>query len=138
MWLTYWINKVFLRKLLCLYIFWLLRHLLWKCQISFEHARTSLIATLLYIKINFFIKDFFRRCDKTRRLRIWSHLLKKNFMITFIFCTVLFDFLKNSLKYCHPTDMCLTLAQYNRKYLFWKNDFPFFKFHNLGIFLSTS
>ena len=36
-------------------------------------------------KSSFFIKDFFR-CDQIRRkLRIWSHLLKKSLMETFIF-----------------------------------------------------
>ena len=38
----------------------------------------------------FFIKDFFHKCDQMRRkLRIWSHLLKKYLMENFIFCTVL-------------------------------------------------
>ena len=34
-------------------------------------------------------KDFFSRCDQIRRnLRIWSHLLKKSLMESFIFCAV--------------------------------------------------
>ena len=41
-------------------------------------------------KMKFSIKDFFRKCDKIRRkLRIWSHLLKKSLMENFIFCAVL-------------------------------------------------
>ena len=39
-------------------------------------------------KINFFIKDFFRKCD--RKLRIWSHLLKKSLIENSIFCAVLY------------------------------------------------
>ena len=39
-------------------------------------------------KMKFFIKDFFSICDKIRRkLRIWSHLLKKSLMVSF-FCAV--------------------------------------------------
>ena len=34
-------------------------------------------------------KDFFSKCDQIRRkLRIWSHLLKKSLMENFIFCAV--------------------------------------------------
>ena len=47
-------------------------------------------------KIKFSIKDFFSECDQIRSfLRIWSHLLKKSLMETFIFCAVynsLFNF----------------------------------------------
>ena len=41
-------------------------------------------------KMKFSIKDFFRKCDQIRRkLRIWSHLLKKSLMENFISCAVL-------------------------------------------------
>ena len=47
-------------------------------------------------KIKFSIKDFFSKCDQIcRKLRIWSHLLKKSFMDIFIFCTVLEQCLTN-------------------------------------------
>ena len=40
-------------------------------------------------KKKFSIKDFFNKCDQMRRkLRIWSHLLKKSLMENFIFCAV--------------------------------------------------
>ena len=40
-------------------------------------------------KMKFFIKDFFSKCDKIhRKLRIWSHLLKKSLIGNFIFCAV--------------------------------------------------
>ena len=40
-------------------------------------------------KMKFTIKDFFSKCDQIRRkLRIWSHLLKKSLKENFIFCTV--------------------------------------------------
>ena len=40
-------------------------------------------------KMKFSIKNFFSKCDQVRRkLRIWSHLLKKSLMDNFIFCAV--------------------------------------------------
>ena len=40
-------------------------------------------------KMNFSIKDFFRKCDHVLNfLRIWLHLLKKSLMENFIFCAV--------------------------------------------------
>ena len=42
------------------------------------------------------IRDFFRKCDQIcRKLRIWSHLLKKSLMENFIFCTVVFMYTCN-------------------------------------------
>ena len=39
-------------------------------------------------KMRFSIKDFFSKCDQIcRKLRIWSHLLKKPLVENFIFCT---------------------------------------------------
>ena len=41
-------------------------------------------------KMKFSINNFFSKCDQIRRkLRIWSHLLKKSFMENFIFYAVL-------------------------------------------------
>ena len=41
-------------------------------------------------KMKFSIKDFFSKCDQIRRkLRIWSHLLKKSLMENFNFCAAL-------------------------------------------------
>ena len=38
------------------------------------------------LKMKFFSKDFFSKCDQTHRnLWIWSHLLKKSLMEKFIF-----------------------------------------------------
>ena len=40
-------------------------------------------------KMKFFIKDFFSKCEQIRRkLRIWSHLLKKSLMENLIFGAV--------------------------------------------------
>ena len=40
-------------------------------------------------EIKFSIKDFFSKCDQIpRKMRIWSHLLKKSKMGNFIFCAV--------------------------------------------------
>ena len=39
--------------------------------------------------MKFFNREFFSKCDQIRRkLRIWSHLLKKSLMESFIFCVV--------------------------------------------------
>ena len=40
-------------------------------------------------KMEFSVKDSFSKCDQIRRkLRIWSHLLKKSLIKNFIFCAV--------------------------------------------------
>ena len=42
-------------------------------------------------KMKFLIKDFFSKCDQIcRKLRIWSHLLKKSFIEIFIFVQWIF------------------------------------------------
>ena len=39
--------------------------------------------------MKFTIKDFFSKCDQIRRkLRMWSHLLKKSLMENFDFCVL--------------------------------------------------
>ena len=44
---------------------------------------------ILHKKMKFFIKDFFSKCDQIRSfLPIWSPLLKKSLMESFIFCVV--------------------------------------------------
>ena len=48
-------------------------------------------------KMKFCIDDFFSKCDQIRRkLRIWSHLLKKSLMKNFIFVQCVF--LKHTIK----------------------------------------
>ena len=43
-------------------------------------------------KMKFSIKDFFSKCDQiSRKLWIWSHLLKKSLIENFIFCAVVID-----------------------------------------------
>ena len=57
--------------------------LLFKSQIKYTES--------LLKKLKFSIKDFFCKCDQIRRkLRIWSHLLKKSLMENFSFCAVNF------------------------------------------------
>ena len=44
----------------------------------------------LHKKMKFCIKNLFSKRDQIRRkLRIWSHLLKKSLLENFIFCTVI-------------------------------------------------
>ena len=41
--------------------------------------------------MKFSIKDFFSKCDQIlRKLRIWTHLLKKFLMEKFVFCAMIF------------------------------------------------
>ena len=40
-------------------------------------------------EMKIFMKDHFSKCDQIyKKLRIWSHLLKKSLMEKFIFCAV--------------------------------------------------
>ena len=58
------------------------------------HIQRDSIVTLSSQKMKFSIKDFFSKCDQIRRkLRIWSHLLKKPLMENFIFCAVPYPFI---------------------------------------------
>ena len=64
-----------------------LREHLWK--VSSEHFIRWNSEALLLKKIKFSIKDFFSKCDQiSRKLRIWSHLLKKSLMENLFFCAV--------------------------------------------------
>ena len=50
------------------------------------HVFSYLLDALHSTKMKFSIKHFFSKCDQIRRkLRIWSHLLKKYLMENFIF-----------------------------------------------------
>ena len=59
-------------------------------------------------KSKFSIKDFFSKCDQIRRkLRTWSHLLKKSLMENFIFCAVIGTntrFVDHLIRYCLFSD----------------------------------
>ena len=64
-----------------------------KMQIDFHEAKCTLppaqVGLTTTQKMNFSIKDFFSKFDQIhRKLRIWSHLLKKSLMEKFIFCAV--------------------------------------------------
>ena len=57
--------------------------------LSLNHiaAKKYYLDTFTAQKIKFSVKDFFSKYDHIRRkLRIWSHLLKKTLMENFIFC----------------------------------------------------
>ena len=72
-------------KKFCLSVKLLLRPSL-ECQCDFYRFWKPYTAQ----KMKFSIKDFFSKCDQIRRkLRIWSHLLKKSLMENFILCAVL-------------------------------------------------
>ena len=56
-------------------------------------------------KRKFSIKDFFSKCDRIRSfLRIWSHLLKKFLMESFIFCAVKIETFDDRNSLCADAD----------------------------------
>ena len=62
------------------------------CIFDLNHLDTLELKFMDYTaqKMKFSIEDFFSKCDQIRRkLRIWSHLLKKSLIENFIFCAVL-------------------------------------------------
>ena len=59
---------------------------LWKHTVSAEFRENC---TNTEQKMKFSIKDFFSKCDQIhRKLQIWSYLLKKSLMESFIFCAL--------------------------------------------------
>ena len=73
-------------------------------QITIRVASDTLTAQ----KMKFSIKDFFSKCDQIRRkLRIWSHLLKKSLMENFIFCA--------AILFCWNTIICTIAEEENTK-----------------------
>ena len=63
-------------------------------RLGFVHSEhiNSFYASGLFLttqKMKFSIRDFFSKCDQIcKKVRIWSHLLKKSSMENFIFCAV--------------------------------------------------
>ena len=59
-------------------------------EIRVDGTHESLIVSPIAVhKMKFSIKYFSSKCDQIRRkLRIWSHLLKKSLMQNLIFCAV--------------------------------------------------
>ena len=57
-------------------------------------------------KMNTFIKDLFSKCDQIcRKMWIWSHLLKKSFMVNFIFLC--------SASFYNKDSPCITLQYFS-------------------------
>ena len=60
-------------------------------QLLLSLARFSKTLGYHWAKMKFSIKNFFSKCDQMRRkLRNWSHLLRKPLIESFIFCAVCF------------------------------------------------
>ena len=54
-----------------------------------QNSQGSPSGVTLYKKLKFSVKCFFSKCDQIcKKLRIWSHLLKKFIMENFTFCAV--------------------------------------------------
>ena len=57
---------------------------------GFQRCSQDPCKTFTAQKMKFSMKDFLSKCDQIRRkLRIWSHLLKKSLIENFIFCAVI-------------------------------------------------
>ena len=60
--------------------------------------------------IKFFITNFFSKCNQIpKKLRIWSHLLKKSVMENLIFCTVHLARFLGVVYYINDTTHCLLI-----------------------------
>ena len=71
-------------------------------------------------KMKFSFNDFFSKCGQIRRrLRIWSHLLKKSLMENFIFCAV------SNWIFQEQIWIIFSLAYPTLKFLFIKKNFLF-------------
>ena len=68
--------------------------------------------------MNFSINDFFSRCDQIhRKLRIWSHLLKKYLGEKLIFCAVdITLYISGSHKYQAQSEPLTKSTQINEDY----------------------
>ena len=74
---------------------------------SCKRKRLLLATNFIEKKMKFSIKDFFTKCDQIRRkLRIWSHLLKKSLIENFIFCAVISEQLLTGRKHEVHTLYC--------------------------------
>ena len=61
----------------------------YNCGFMVLKQMSSIFSFFTVHNMTFSIKDFFSKCDQTlRKLRVWSHLLKKSLMENFIFCAV--------------------------------------------------
>ena len=77
-------------------------------------------------KMKFSIKDLFSKCDQIgRKLRIWSHLLKKSLMENFIFCAVFYKLLSVlhfwffAIGSFHLTYILFLVVPFFKKYPVW-------------------
>ena len=58
--------------------------------ISWKTLNWTINSLSTTLKMKFSITDFVSKCDQIRRkLRIWTHILKKSVMENFIFCAVI-------------------------------------------------
>ena len=77
-----------LRKRTNIFLRWLFVHVL-NSEFSLAINVDMKQRYTVHKKMIFSIKDFVKKCDQVRKkLRIWSHLLKKSWMENFIFCAV--------------------------------------------------
>ena len=93
---------------------------LWKisffCSLLLNQSTISLQCTRNEVLMKFSIKDFFSKCDQIcRKLRVWSHLLKKPLMENFFF------FLQ-----CYHHDFYPTFSEHAEKCNTWSGCQIFF------------
>ena len=73
---------------------------------SFADFKVNYTLLSLHKKMKFSIKDFFSKCNHIcRKLRIWSHLLKKSLMEKFIFLSMVSYLIENSQGKCRKSSL---------------------------------
>ena len=84
------------------------------------NLKTTILAISTAQKMQFFIEDFFSKCDQICSfLRIWSHLLKKYLMENFIFYAVIiteFDVKVTRGLQCVATSIEISIEKAIEKY----------------------
>ena len=130
-----------------IYFYWLMVYLFWKKYFLLSQERTKLYISTEWLdsitaqKMNFFIKDFSSKCDQIgRKLRNWSHLLKKSLMKKFIFCAVYHVMICwTRISYLMIKVKCLIiLAQDFKIFLLWDVSIFLSNWHYKNFCLETS
>ena len=88
--------------------------------------------------MKFSIKDFFSKCDQIRKkLRIWSHLLKKSLMENFIFCAVIYVNCFNQVRFLTVVPpfgpfWSVKYLNFGQKLLIWTAHYTFLESRHPG------
>ena len=95
----------------------------WRIKLIFFYKIVNGLLPDLYLytakKMKFSIKDFLSKCDKIRRkLRIWSHLLRKSLMKNFIFYFVVLGLFYSKKLPCEISNSLQNRAHFIKNKIF--------------------